>query len=80
LPLLSRLVAKLAAGRLHYGRITLTRQIGSAAAAYGAGLVRTLLGTYNSAFLFAGLMCLGAALIVLAVTGPRPRLLAEATS
>jgi hypothetical protein len=77
----------IASAGLMYGWITVTRQIGSAAAAFGAGLVRTLLGTYNSAFLFVGLMwlfvglvCLGAALIVLAVTGPRPRLLAEATS
>ena len=63
---------------LMYGWITVTHQLGSAAAAYGSGLVRTLLGTYNAAFLFAGLMCLGAALIVLAVTAPRQPVFAAA--
>ena len=61
-----------------YGWITLTHQLGSATAAYGSGLVRTLLGNYNAAFLFAGLMCLAAAGIVLAVTAPRQPLLMEA--
>ncbi len=63
---------------LMYGWITLTHQLGSATAAYGGGLVRTLLGNYNAAFLFAGLMCLGAALIVLAVTAPQRPVWAEA--
>lgn len=63
---------------LMYGWITLTHQLGSATAAYGSGLVRTLLGNYNAAFLFAGLMCLGAALIVLAVTAPQRPVWAEA--
>jgi len=62
---------------LMYGWITVTHQLGSAAAAYGTGVARTLLGDYQAAFLFAGLMCLGAALIVLAVTAPPRPVLAE---
>ena len=63
---------------LMYGWITVTHQLGSATAAYGSGLVRTLLGDYNAAFLFAGLMCLAAALIVLGVTAPPRPVFAEA--
>jgi len=37
-----------------------------------------LLGDYNAAFLFAGLMCLAAALIVLGVTAPPRPVFAEA--
>jgi sugar phosphate permease len=62
-----------------YGWITVTHQLGSATAAYGSGLVRTLMGDYYAAFLFAGLMCLAAAVIVLAVTAPPRPVLAEAT-
>jgi sugar phosphate permease len=50
-----------------YGWITVTHQLGSAAAAYGAGLARTYLGDYISAFLVAGVLCFAAALIVLRV-------------
>ena len=64
---------------LMYGWITVTHQLGSAVAAYGTGVARTLLGDYQATFLFAGLMCLGAALLVLAVTAPPRPVLAEAT-
>ena len=37
-------------------------QLGAAAAAYGAGLVRTDAGSYHWAFLGAGALCLGASL------------------
>jgi MFS family permease len=53
-----------------YGWITVTHQVGSAAAAYGAGLARTYLGDYYSAFLIAGLLCFAAAVIVLRVGQP----------
>ena len=62
---------------LMYGWITVAHQLGSALAAYGAGLVRTLAGDYYPAFLFAGLMCLTAAVIVLTVRRP---VLAEAAA
>jgi predicted MFS family arabinose efflux permease len=55
-----------------------THQLGSATAAYGSGLVRTLLGNYNAAFFFAGSMCLAAALIVLWITAPPRPVFAEA--
>jgi predicted MFS family arabinose efflux permease len=57
---------------LMYGWITVTHQLGSAAAAYGSGLVRTLFGDYVGAFIAAGLLCFAAALLVLRV-GVRPR-------
>jgi predicted MFS family arabinose efflux permease len=57
---------------LMYGWITVTHQLGSAAAAYGSGLVRTLYGDYLGAFIAAGLLCFAAALLVLRV-GARPR-------
>jgi predicted MFS family arabinose efflux permease len=56
-----------------YGWITVTHQLGSAAAAYGSGLAHTLLGDYVGAFVAAGLMCFVAALIVLRVGLPPRR-------
>ena len=61
-----------------YGWITVAHQLGSATAAYGAGVVHTLLGDYYAAFMLAGLMCLGAAMLVLAVGAPSRPVLAEA--
>ncbi len=61
-----------------YGWITVTHQLGSAVAAYGSGVMRTLMGDYYAAFLFAGLMCLAAAIVVLAVSAPPRPALAEA--
>ena len=55
---------------LVFGWVFAAHQLGAAVAAYGAGLTRTLLLTYNPALFAAGLACLVAALIALAV--PRP--------
>ncbi|HEV2546615.1 MAG TPA: MFS transporter [Stellaceae bacterium] len=55
-----------------FGAETVTHQLGSAAAAYGSGLVRTLFGDYVGAFIGAGLLCFAAALLVLRV-GARSR-------
>jgi sugar phosphate permease len=45
--------------------ITVVHQIGSATAAYLGGVSRTAFGTYLEAFMFAGLLLLGAAVMVL---------------
>jgi sugar phosphate permease len=45
--------------------ITVIHQIGGAAAAYLGGVLRSGSGTYLEAFVIAGLMCIGAALMVL---------------
>ncbi len=55
---------------LIFGWIFAAHQLGAAVAAYGAGLTRTLLLTYNPALFAAGAACLVAALGVLAI---RPR-------
>ncbi|HEY5208289.1 MAG TPA: MFS transporter [Stellaceae bacterium] len=64
-----------------YGWVMVCHQVGAAAAAYGAGLVHNLYGDYWSAFIFAGLLCFVAALLVLRIgtvshTGRRPALAA----
>jgi len=48
-----------------YGWIFASHQIGSAAAAYFAGLMRADLGSYLQAFILSGLLCFGAALMVM---------------
>jgi predicted MFS family arabinose efflux permease len=53
------------AGPIIFGWIAAAHQLGVAMAAFGAGALRTALGTYLEAFMFAGLLCLGAALMVL---------------
>jgi sugar phosphate permease len=55
-----------------YGWIFASHQIGSAAAAYFAGLMRADLGSYLQAFMLAGMMCFVAALMVVFV-GVDPR-------
>ena len=50
-----------------FGWIFAAHQLGAAVAAYGAGLTRTLLLTYNPALFAAGAACLVAALAVLAI-------------
>jgi sugar phosphate permease len=47
--------------------ITVIHQVGGAAAAYFGGVVRSAFGTYLEAFLFAGLLCMGAALMALLI-------------
>jgi sugar phosphate permease len=48
-----------------YGWIFASHQLGSAAAAYFAGLMRADLGSYLQAFMLSGLLCFGAALMVM---------------
>jgi sugar phosphate permease len=48
-----------------YGWIFASHQVGSALAAFLAGLLRTDLGTYLQAFILAGLLCMVAAVMVL---------------
>jgi sugar phosphate permease len=50
-----------------YGWIAVAHQVGAATAAFGAGVVRTWLGSYQIAFTGAGFVCLIAALMVLAI-------------
>lgn len=52
---------------LVFGWIFAAHQLGAAVAAYGAGLTRTLLLTYNPALFTAGAACLVAAVSVLAI-------------
>jgi sugar phosphate permease len=54
-------------GPIMFGWIAAAHQLGAATAAFGAGLLRTLFGTYLEAFMAAGLMCLGAAFLVLLI-------------
>jgi predicted MFS family arabinose efflux permease len=53
--------------------ITVIHQVGAAAAAYLGGALRSGSGTYFKAFMMAGLMCIGAALIVLFIGAGRAR-------
>ena len=53
--------------------ITVIHQIGGAAAAYLGGVLRIGFGTYFEAFVMAGLMCIGAALMVLFIGAGRAR-------
>ena len=56
-----------------FGWIFAAHQLGAAVAAYGAGLTRTLLLTYNPALFAAGAACIVAALAVMAIRRvPRP--------
>ncbi len=52
---------------LMFGWIQAAHQIGGAGAAWGAGYLRTMTGHYAGAFYAAGLVCLGAALLVLLI-------------
>jgi len=51
-----------------FGWIFAAHQLGAAFAAYGAGLIRTLLATYTPSFFIAGLLCFSAALVALAIS------------
>ncbi len=57
---------------LVFGWVFAAHQLGAAVAAYGAGLTRTLLLTYNPALFAAGAACLVAALLVMTVRRPAP--------
>ena len=55
-----------------FGWVFAAHQLGAAIAAYGAGLTRTLLLTYNPALFAAGAACVATALLVLAIRRPAP--------
>ena len=56
---------------LVFGWVFAAPQLGAAVAAYGAGLTRTLLLTYNPALFAAGFACLVAAIAVLQIAKPK---------
>jgi MFS family permease len=56
-----------------FGWVFAGHQLGAAAAAYGAGLSRTLLESYLPAFFVSGALCMFAALIVLVISRPTPK-------
>jgi predicted MFS family arabinose efflux permease len=60
-----------------FGWVVACHQIGAACAAYAAGALRTVTGSYTLAFLSAGALCVIAALVVLPIgkgrrVGPQP--------
>ena len=55
-----------------YGWIVVIHQVGSAAVAYMAGLIRTFDGSYTAAFWFSGGLCAVAAIMVLNVGRSKP--------
>ncbi len=57
-----------------FGWVMVGHQVGAAAAAFGAGLVRGETGSYAPAFLAAGVMGVVAALLVVTMARPEPRL------
>ncbi len=62
---------------LMFGWIAASHQVGAATAAFSAGLLRTRTGSYFDAFVVAGLLCLGAAILVLFIgrqAQPRSRM------
>jgi predicted MFS family arabinose efflux permease len=59
-------------GAMIFGWIFACHQLGSATAAYGAGLTRTILLTYDPAVYAAGAACLIAAIAVFLVPPPAP--------
>ncbi|KGM32888.1 MFS transporter [Inquilinus limosus] len=66
-----------------FGWIAASHQVGAATAAFGAGVIRTAMDGYLLAFLIAGVICVGAAFMVLAIgRGQRPAAgrLVEATA
>ncbi len=55
-----------------YGWIMVMHQVGSAMAAYGSGLLRTLAGDYTDAFWISGGLCMIAAVMVLRIGRKNP--------
>ena len=53
-----------------FGWVFAAHQLGAALAAWGAGEMRDVLGSYQPAFVVAGIACLGAALAVLQIRRP----------
>ncbi|AUC97631.1 MULTISPECIES: MFS transporter [Bradyrhizobium] len=62
---------------LVFGWIFAGHQLGAGAAAFGAGVSRTLYASYLPAFFIAGALCVVAALSVLAIARPQPKPAAE---
>ena len=58
---------------LVFGWIFAGHQLGAGVAAFGAGLSRTIYATYVPAFFVAGVLCIVAALITLAIARPAPK-------
>jgi predicted MFS family arabinose efflux permease len=54
-------------GPVMFGWVVAAHQVGAAAAAYGAGALRTALGGYVEAFTIAGVLCFVAAGLVLGI-------------
>ncbi|MFI5400198.1 MAG: MFS transporter [SAR324 cluster bacterium] len=59
-------------GGIMFGWIVAGHQIGAGVAAFGAGMLRTVMGTYVQAFVIAGVFCIVAALLALRI-GQRTR-------
>jgi sugar phosphate permease len=57
---------------LVFGWIFAGHQLGAGAAAFGAGLSRTVLASYLPAFFVAGALCLIAALVAISISRPKP--------
>jgi sugar phosphate permease len=57
---------------LVFGWIFAGHQLGAGAAAFGAGLSRTLVASYLPAFFVAGALCVVAALLALSISRPKP--------
>ncbi|MCP3414569.1 MFS transporter [Bradyrhizobium brasilense] len=62
---------------LVFGWIFAGHQLGAGAAAFGAGLSRTIYQSYLPAFFIAGALCIFAALIALAIARAQPKSVAE---
>ncbi len=54
-----------------FGWIAVVHQVGGALAAYLAGVFRIMFGSYQQAFMLSGLLCIGAALMVLFIGAGR---------
>ncbi|WP_050626992.1 MFS transporter [Bradyrhizobium viridifuturi] len=62
---------------LVFGWIFAGHQLGAGAAAFGAGVSRTVYSSYLPAFFIAGALCVCAALMTLAIARPQPKPVAE---
>ena len=58
-------------GPLVYGWVFAGHQVGAAVAAWGAGVLHDSTGSYRSAFVLAGVMCLFAAVGVMRIEPPQ---------
>jgi sugar phosphate permease len=56
-----------------FGWIFTGHQLGAGAAAFGAGMSRSMLESYLPAFFVSGVLCLGAAVLVILISRPKPK-------